>query len=342
MDDDLLVYGTYQQRDSAMSTMRAMGVDGVRVTVSWKFVSGEQSGRPRRRPPRLRGSARRTPGTTGRTSGTASTTSCAWPRRTASRSCSTPPGPGRYGLRAAPPEAAASTSPRGSPARPRSASSSSRWGAGTPAPGWTRTRTAPSSPRVVVWSIYNEPDQPASLSPQMEFNKKLRRQIPVAPILYREIYYAATAALRQTGHGDDLIMMGETAPLGRCATPRASTCGPSCSYARCSASSATGDRIPASRRGSAGAASSNATARSWSRRSPTIPIRRRTRPGGAIASRTRSTWRTSGSAGAPRRPRRVDGPHPEGPADRRSPRSAGRPVPPIPRGASRSSTRPTG
>ena len=32
MDDDLLVYGTYQQRDSAMSTMRAMGVDGVRVS----------------------------------------------------------------------------------------------------------------------------------------------------------------------------------------------------------------------------------------------------------------------------------------------------------------------
>jgi hypothetical protein len=48
----------------------------------------------------------------------------------------------------------------------------------------------------------------------MEFNKKLHRQIPVAPILYRELYYAGTAALRETGHGDDLIMMGETAPLG--------------------------------------------------------------------------------------------------------------------------------
>src|SRR5881397_511741 len=55
MDDDMLLYGTYQDRESAMSSMRAMGVDGVRVTVSWKFVSGEQKGRPRRRPARLKG-----------------------------------------------------------------------------------------------------------------------------------------------------------------------------------------------------------------------------------------------------------------------------------------------
>ena len=163
-------------------------------------------------------------------------------------------------------------------------------------------------PRVVIWSIYNEANQPASLSPQMEFNRKLRRQIPVAPILYRELYYAATDALRETGHGDDLIMMGETAPLGAVRnTPRVHLWPKQfiremfCVQAQRAAVHA------ASRRGSAGAASCKRNGPFLVKAFAHHPYTQKNPPGrAATASRTRSTWRTSGicrrsSTGSPRR-----------------------------------------
>src|SRR3954463_16577767 len=55
MDDDLLLYGTYSDRASAIDYMKRAGADGVRVTVSWKFVSGQSYGRPRKQPARLKG-----------------------------------------------------------------------------------------------------------------------------------------------------------------------------------------------------------------------------------------------------------------------------------------------
>ena len=51
MDDDLLVYNTPDVRAFTMDSMHRLGVDGVRVTVSWKFVAGDL----RRQPARLRG-----------------------------------------------------------------------------------------------------------------------------------------------------------------------------------------------------------------------------------------------------------------------------------------------
>src|SRR3954471_6220454 len=54
-DDDLLLYGTYSDRAYAMEYMKRAGADGVRVTVSWKFVSGESDGRPKKQPARLKG-----------------------------------------------------------------------------------------------------------------------------------------------------------------------------------------------------------------------------------------------------------------------------------------------
>src|SRR2546421_7160400 len=51
MDDDLLVYNTPDVRAFTMDFMHRLGVDGVRVTVSWKFVADDL----RRQPARLRG-----------------------------------------------------------------------------------------------------------------------------------------------------------------------------------------------------------------------------------------------------------------------------------------------
>ena len=175
-----------------------MGVDGVRVTVSWKFVSGESKGRPRRRPPRLRGKRAEDP---------RNFRSDIWDRfddivRLAQANGITvlsQPHRARAGMGSGPrpPKPPLRPARRGSPARPRSASSSSRSGRRYSGTWVDENQDHSVLPRVVVWSISNEPDQPASLSPQIEFDRKLHRQIPVAPILYREIYYAATAALRR-------------------------------------------------------------------------------------------------------------------------------------------------
>ena len=165
--------------------MRAMGVDGVRVTVSWKFVSGEQSGRPRRRPPRLRGKRAEDP---------RNYRSDIWDRfddivRLAQANGITvlfnPTGPGPVWAQGRAPRSRRFDQPAWKPSptafRQFVVALGRRYSG-----SWVDENQDHSVlPRVVLWSIYNEPNQPASLSPQMEFNKKLHRQIPVAPILYR-------------------------------------------------------------------------------------------------------------------------------------------------------------
>ncbi len=63
-------------------------------------------------------------------------------------------------------------------------------------------------PAVRFWSIYNEPNQPGWLTPQWDGNT------PAAPQLYRNLWYYGRSALDQTGHKDDVVLIGETAPLG--------------------------------------------------------------------------------------------------------------------------------
>lgn len=70
-----------------------------------------------------------------------------------------------------------------------------------------------SIPRVSAWSIWNEPNQGAGLTPQWERNGK-GRIVPVAPRIYRSLAQNMISALNATGHGKDIILLGETAPLG--------------------------------------------------------------------------------------------------------------------------------
>ena len=63
-------------------------------------------------------------------------------------------------------------------------------------------------PYVSAWSIWNEPNWGGLLQPQS------KRGEPFAPHLYRRLYRAASGALRGSGHGQDIILLGETAPLG--------------------------------------------------------------------------------------------------------------------------------
>ncbi|HEX6390805.1 MAG TPA: hypothetical protein VFZ89_15195 [Solirubrobacteraceae bacterium] len=68
-------------------------------------------------------------------------------------------------------------------------------------------------PRVARWSIWNEPNQGGWLQPQYA------RGVAVSPQIYRELVRAAIKGLRASGHSDDDILLGETAPIGRVSGP---------------------------------------------------------------------------------------------------------------------------
>jgi hypothetical protein len=63
-------------------------------------------------------------------------------------------------------------------------------------------------PSVRQWSIWNEPNLSSWLYPQTVKHRA------VGAGLYRSLVYSGTAALRATGHKRDLILIGETAPIG--------------------------------------------------------------------------------------------------------------------------------
>ena len=63
-------------------------------------------------------------------------------------------------------------------------------------------------PRVYFWSIWNEPNQGAFLLPQHFGNRE------TSPRVYRELADAMYAGLIDSGHGNDTILIGETAPRG--------------------------------------------------------------------------------------------------------------------------------
>jgi len=60
---------------------------------------------------------------------------------------------------------------------------------------------------VDTWSIWNEPNQPQFLLPQYVHGK------PASPLIYRKLYQAAYAGLRQS-NPKDAILIGETSPRG--------------------------------------------------------------------------------------------------------------------------------
>jgi len=69
-------------------------------------------------------------------------------------------------------------------------------------------------PRVGAWSVWNEPNWGGHLQPQTIRDARTRRLEPVSPRHYRKLHRSAVTALRATGHGDDVILIGETAPVG--------------------------------------------------------------------------------------------------------------------------------
>ena len=62
--------------------------------------------------------------------------------------------------------------------------------------------------RISHWSIWNEPNHPDFLGPQYS------RGRAVSPSIYRALFKAGERGLRTTGNTKDVVLMGETAPVG--------------------------------------------------------------------------------------------------------------------------------
>jgi hypothetical protein len=61
---------------------------------------------------------------------------------------------------------------------------------------------------VHIWSIWNEPNLYAWLSPQRSHGT------PLSPSIYRNLYLAGYRGLKASGHGGDTILLGELMPRG--------------------------------------------------------------------------------------------------------------------------------
>jgi hypothetical protein len=68
-------------------------------------------------------------------------------------------------------------------------------------------------PRISAWTLWNEPNWHNQLMPQWVGLKGGGRRAYV-PRLYRSLYRAAVEGLGRSGHGNDTILLGDTAPLG--------------------------------------------------------------------------------------------------------------------------------
>jgi hypothetical protein len=205
MDDDRLLYRGDHVRDQTMKRMKELGVDVVRVTVLWSVVAEKARSTPQRR--------KRFDGRNPRTYPTLN-----WDRYDrlvrAARTLGlqvyfnvTPPGP----------EWAREPAPRGLRTvvkrawKPKSGEFAKFVEAvGRRYSGRYRDENDGRQPlpKVSMWSLLNEPNQAGWLSPQWERGRM------TSAAMARELYLRGRAALDRTGHGRDIIMVGETAPLG--------------------------------------------------------------------------------------------------------------------------------
>lgn len=78
--------------------------------------------------------------------------------------------------------------------------------------GFVPAGGAAALPGVRFWSIWNEPNIPGWLTPQSR--RVGGRFVPAAPAIYRRIVAAGTRALQSTGHGRDTVLIGELASKG--------------------------------------------------------------------------------------------------------------------------------
>jgi hypothetical protein len=210
-DDNQLVYGNLAQRRNALNRMQGMGVEAVRVTLLWKAIApGAES---RRKPRGFNGANPRD-----------------YPRHlwdpydslvveAAARGIEVNFNPTGIGPRWAHKRTRVKAARRSYKPDPGQFRKFVR-AAGRRYSGSYRDENSGRQrlPRVSWWAIWNEPNQPGWLTPQSE-SKPGVGMIAMAPHIYRELVVAGAKALLSTGHGDDLLLIGELAPLGSARKP---------------------------------------------------------------------------------------------------------------------------
>ena len=192
-DDDMLLFSPIERIDANMAELKALGVDRVRLPAQWSFLS------PKRQPADLTDPR----AYDGHMGGLDRSISSAY----------------AHGLQVL------LNVKGGAPewAQPRRPARIREENAYKPSPSKFRafvemlgkrydgTYVDPHGvtlPYVSAWSIWNEPNWGGLLQPQS------RRGEPYGPHHYRRLVRAMTGGLHATGHGQDIILLGETAPLG--------------------------------------------------------------------------------------------------------------------------------
>ena len=200
MDDNQLLYRGDQAREFAMQRMKSLGVDYVRVTVLWRVVAHHMKKKNRRRADNPKAYPKTN-----------------WDRYDALVRSGVRNGIGVYFDVTGPgPKWAMGKAPKSQKKYRDSYKPNPHQffkfvkAVGTRYGGTYSDENEDGSklPAVRFWAIYNEPNQPGWLTPQWKGNT------PYAPVLYRDLWYYGRAALDQTGHGKDVVLIGETAPLG--------------------------------------------------------------------------------------------------------------------------------
>ncbi len=199
-DDPLLVYGTEQQVESTLDTLKGFGVDRIRVSVFWSIMApaNDQETKP----------------------AFDATDPAQYPLRHWERYDRLIKGALARGIlvnlnfTSPVPRWAASKSPRAD-IQATFGPNAEEFGNFVKAVATRYSGTYEGLPRVDYWSIWNEPNQAGWLTPQWSPDpRNSKRQIDASPVLYRKLVAAAWQALADTGHGRDTILVGETAPQG--------------------------------------------------------------------------------------------------------------------------------
>lgn len=200
-DDNQVVYGSGTNRDRALDYMRVLGVDAVRVTVLWEAIA------PRRKP--RNGANPRS-----------------YPRKNWDRYDELVKAAAARGLIVY--FSVTGPGPRWAHAKAPDKASQRTWkpnarqfgrfvqALGTRYSGTYVDENADRAPlpRVTWWGLYNEPNQGGWLTPQSQQVRGVRGWTPTSPALYRDLVYESARGLIRSKHVEDVIFLGETAPLG--------------------------------------------------------------------------------------------------------------------------------
>jgi hypothetical protein len=199
-DDPMLVYGTDEQVNTTLDTLRTFGVDRIRVGVYWRILApaNEELQKPNLD-----------------MTDPASYLPEIWARYDRLIRGAQARGIGvNLNVTSPIPRWAATESPR-QDIQDTFGPNAEEFGKFVKAVATRYSGTYQGLPRVDYWSIWNEPNQGGWLTPQWSPDpRNSKAWIEAAPTAYRKFVAAAWTNLADSGHGSDTILVGETAPQG--------------------------------------------------------------------------------------------------------------------------------